>query len=80
MRIFALELDNDIKGIEQRDRYIEALGGKVGCILATGGMGRLIAPYCRNEIIVDNRLLLKGLGHIYRTNEAAKQKSTGKRR
>ena len=25
MRIFALELDNDIKGIEQRDRYIEAL-------------------------------------------------------
>lgn len=62
------------------DRYIEALGGKAGCILATGGMGRLIAPYCRNEIIVDNRLLLKGLGHIYRTNEAAKQKSTGKRR
>ena len=25
MRIFALELDNDIKGIEQRDAYIEGL-------------------------------------------------------
>ena len=25
MRIFALELDNDIKGIEKRDAYIEAL-------------------------------------------------------
>ena len=25
MRIFALELDNDIKGIERRDAYIEAL-------------------------------------------------------
>ncbi len=25
MRIFALELDNDIKGIEERKRYIEGL-------------------------------------------------------
>ena len=25
MRIFALELDNDIKGIEQRDAYVERI-------------------------------------------------------
>lgn len=62
------------------DRYIEALGGTVGSILATGGMGRLIAPYCRHSITVDNRLLLKGLGHIYRTNEAARQKNSGRRK
>ena len=29
MRIFALELDNDIKGIEERKRYIEGLIGKL---------------------------------------------------
>ena len=61
------------------DRYIEALGGRVGSILATGGMGRLIAPYCRHDITVDNRLLLKGLGYIYRTNETARKKGVGKR-
>ena len=61
------------------DRYIEALGGKAGSILATGGMGRLIAPYCRHEITVDNRLLLKGLGYIYRINETAKQRGMGRR-
>lgn len=25
MRIFALELDNDVKGVEERDRYVEGL-------------------------------------------------------
>ena len=29
MRIFALELNNDIKGIEQRDQYIESLIGRL---------------------------------------------------
>ena len=29
MRIFALELDNDVKGIEQRDAYIEGLRGRL---------------------------------------------------
>ena len=29
MRVFALELDNDIKGIEQRDSYIEELISKL---------------------------------------------------
>lgn len=54
------------------DRYIAELG-EIGSIIATGGMGRLIAPFCRHDIIIDNRLLLKGLGCIYRINEAAAQ-------
>ena len=29
MRVFALELDNDIKGIERRDSYIEELISKL---------------------------------------------------
>ena len=37
--------------------------------LATGGMGRLIAPFCRHSIIVDNELLLKGLGIIWKLNQ-----------
>lgn len=53
------------------DRYIAELGGedKIGSIIATGGVGRLIAPYCRHEITVDNRLLLKGLAHIWTKNQ-----------
>ncbi len=63
------------------DRYIEELGGEVGSIVATGGMGRIIAPYCRHKIIVDNRMLLKGLGCIYRkaTEENAKPRRRGKK-
>lgn len=49
------------------DRYEKELG-TVGSIVATGGMGRLIAPYCSHKIIIDNRLLLKGLGYIYNKN------------
>ncbi len=56
------------------DRYIEALDGNVGSIVATGGMGRIIAPYCRHEITVDNRLLLKGLGYIWKKNKAETDK------
>ena len=37
-------------------------------VLATGGMGRVIAPFCRHSIIVDDELLLKGLGIIWKQN------------
>ena len=60
------------------DRFEEELGG-IGSIVATGGMGRLIAPYCRHAITVDNRLLLKGLGYIYRKNEETGKLRTRKR-
>lgn len=59
------------------DRYTEQLG-EVKTIVATGGLGRIIAPFCRHEIIIDNRLLLKGLGHIYRKNKEAQAAGTAR--
>ena len=55
------------------DRFADELG-EVGSIVATGGLGRIIAPHCRHEIIVDNRLLLKGLGYIFAKNQEAEKK------
>jgi type III pantothenate kinase len=54
------------------DRYEEELraAGESAqpLILATGGMGGIIAPFCRHEITVDAQLLLKGLGIIWKRN------------
>ena len=48
------------------DHFIEELGEEPPTIVATGGMGRIIAPFCRHAITLDNDLLLKGLGLILR--------------
>ncbi len=56
------------------DHYIEAVGS-CGSIIATGGLGHLIAPWCRHEIIIDNHLLLKGLGCIWQKNTGRKKKT-----
>lgn len=37
-------------------------------VVATGGLARLIAPLCREKIILDDDLLLKGLTVIYSKN------------
>lgn len=37
-------------------------------VVATGGLARLIVPYCESEIILDNDLMLKGLKIIYDKN------------
>jgi type III pantothenate kinase len=54
------------------DRYEEELraAGESAqpLILATGGMGGIIAPFCRHEITVDAQLRLKGLGIIWKRN------------
>ncbi len=34
-------------------------------VVATGGLAKLIVPYCETEIILDNNLMLKGLYIIY---------------
>lgn len=50
------------------DRIQAEMGG--GCtVVATGGLAGVIAPLCRNPIILDDNLLLKGLLRIYRKNE-----------
>ena len=37
-------------------------------VIATGGLARVIVPYCKNEIILDNELMIKGLKIIYDKN------------
>ncbi|MEE1114635.1 MAG: type III pantothenate kinase [Eubacterium sp.] len=51
------------------DRFLLEMEGDDPTILATGGMGKIIAPYCRHKIIIDNELLLKGLGIIWYDNQ-----------
>lgn len=49
------------------DRINENLGEKC-TVVATGGLSTIITPLCRNEITVDEDLLLKGLKVIYNKN------------
>ena len=37
-------------------------------VIATGSLAGIIAPHCSRDIIVDDRLLLKGLRRIYEKN------------
>ena len=37
-------------------------------VIATGGLSKVIIPYCEEKIIYDNELLLKGLRLIYEKN------------
>lgn len=48
-------------------RIEEELGQKVTAV-ATGGLAKSIVPYCREEIILDDYLLMKGLWIIYNKN------------
>lgn len=45
-------------------------------VILTGGMSKRIAPYCREEVIVDSDLLLKGLGILYHKNAPGKRGQT----
>ena len=38
-------------------------------VIATGGLSKVIIPYCEENIIYDNELLLKGLRLIYEKNK-----------
>jgi type III pantothenate kinase len=37
-------------------------------VVATGGLSKVVIPYCEEDIIYDNELLLKGLRLIYEKN------------
>ena len=50
------------------DRIEEELGRKT-TVVACGGMARFAIPYCRHEIITDDKLLMKGLLKIYELNK-----------
>ena len=50
------------------DRFEEELREKV-TIIATGGIASLVTKYCTHKIIVDDDLLLRGLGIIWHKNK-----------
>ena len=49
------------------ERINESLGEKC-TVVATGGLSTVVTPLCKNEITVDEDLLLKGLKVIYSKN------------
>lgn len=59
----AASIDGSIERIE------EELGEKC-TVVSTGGMAKTIIPYCKRNIIIDDKLLLKGLMIIYNKNNA----------
>ncbi len=54
------------------DRFAAALGREPASIVTTGGMGSVICPHCMHEITIDDTLLLKGLGIIWKKNAGKK--------
>ena len=51
------------------DRVETELGGRVGGVVATGGLAKVIIPQCRRDITVDETLMLDGLRIIYEKNK-----------
>ena len=47
---------------------IEAELGEPCTAVATGGLAKVIIPYCKRDVILDDNLLLKGLQIIYDKN------------
>lgn len=56
-------------GIDGVTARIEEELGMECTIVATGGLAGSIIPHCKREIIIDDRLLLKGLMIIYNKNK-----------
>lgn len=50
-------------------RMEEELGEKA-TVVATGGLAKTVIPFCRQSVIIDEDLLLKGLLCIYEKNKA----------
>jgi len=50
------------------ERFEESLGEPPASIVATGGMSRLICPFCKHDITLDETLLLRGLWLIWQKN------------
>ncbi len=53
------------------DGIIEKIEDELGekcTVISTGGIAKIIIPYCKRDIIIDDDLLLKGLMIIYNKN------------
>jgi type III pantothenate kinase len=55
-----------IDGVVER---IEETLGQKATVVATGGLGEIVTPFCKKDIIYDDNLLLKGLLLIYNKNK-----------
>lgn len=53
------------------ERIEEELGEKA-TVIATGGLAGLIVPLCKQDIILDDNLLLQGLNLLYKKNTESK--------
>ena len=51
------------------ERIEEEMGREL-LTIATGGLAKLVVPYCKKKIVVDDSLLIKGLGIIYEKNRS----------
>lgn len=53
-----------------KEEVYKTTGVETDCIkvVATGGLAKVITPYCKNKIVLDSTLLLKGLKIIYDKN------------
>ncbi len=51
------------------DRVEAELGRRMGGVVATGGLAKVIIPQCRRDITVDETLMLDGLRIIYEKNK-----------
>lgn len=54
---------------------IEEELGYTAPVVATGGLAKVLVPYCKREMILDDELLLKGLKILYDKNTDSVQKS-----
>ena len=48
---------------------MEAELTKTCTVVATGGLSRFVIPYCRHDILMDDKLLMKGLLMLYKRNK-----------
>ena len=56
------------------DGMIERMEAELGSkttVIATGGIAKFVVPMCKNPIIYDKDLLVKGLAALYRDNKRA---------
>ncbi len=51
------------------DRFAAAMGREPASIVTTGGIGAVICAHCTHRVLVDEQLLLKGLGIIWKNQQ-----------
>ena len=56
-------------GIDGAVERLESELGEKCTVISTGGLANTIIPFCKRDIIIDDKLLLKGLMVIYNKNK-----------